>query len=654
MRIQISLPCAFLAAILTIPSSGWAQSTFGANLIVNPGAEAGPGSGSSTIVSSIPGWTSNGANVITYASGYGITTGDIAPVGAGKNYFSNGSTASSVTQTISLAGAATSAIDAGTASFDASGYFGGYSSYDDAAAMTVTFLNGSGNSLSSITIGGLKSADRAGTGMYLRRQIGAVPVGTRSAKVTLNFTITSSSQNNAGADNLSLILNSQATLPTVFGSNLVVDGDAESAVQSLSNHDFATDMPAWVRTPAFTTDVYGASGADIDLTSPAPPDQGKLYFYGGSSNAASTGYQDIDLSQGASAIDAGTVKYALSAWLGGYSTQGDNMTLTAKFMNWSGTVLSTVTLGPVLSSERGGITELIKKSTSGNVPSGTRLVHIQMDSARTEGSDDDGMADSLSLILTNTSPVPTISAGGVVQALAFGGSKTITPGTWIEIYGQNLAPDARSWAGGDFSGSTAPTTLDGVKVTIGGQPAYVAYISSGQVNVQVPSGVGSGTQQIVLSTAAGTSAPYPITVAATQPAVLAPGTFTVSGKQYAAALFSNGTTFALPPGTLPGVDSKYAKPGDTLILYGIGFGPTSPNINAGQVVSAANSLAMPLQVTFGGTAATLTYQGLAPSFVGLYQFNIVVPNVANNDFVPLGISLAGTPISQTVYTAVHN
>jgi uncharacterized protein (TIGR03437 family) len=72
-----------------------------------------------------------------------------------------------------------------------------------------------------------------------------------------------------------------------------------------------------------------------------------------------------------------------------------------------------------------------------------------------------------------------------------------------------------------------------------------------------------------------------------------------------------------PAAALPGVDSKYAKPGDTLILYGIGFGPTTPNINAGQVVSGSNSLAMPLPVTFGGTPATLTYRGLTPNLLGL-------------------------------------
>jgi uncharacterized protein (TIGR03437 family) len=645
---------AFLFLSLLGPSTGMAQSVFGTNLIVNPGAEAGTGSGSAILVSSIPGWTSKGANVITYASGYGVQTGDIVPIGAGKNYFSNGSTSSSLTQSISLPGA-TSAIDAGTASFDASGYFGGYTDHDDSAAMTVAFLNGSGTSLSSVTIGGLKGADRNGTGMYLRRQIGAVPTGTRSVSVTMNFIIVSaSSQNNAAADNLSLVINSQATLPTIFGSNLIVNGNGESALQSLTNNDFAVDIPAWVRTPFFTTDGYGASGADMALDSPAPPDKGKLYFYGGNSNPLSTGYQDIDLSQGAFAIDNGTVTFALSGWLGGYSSQDDNLTATVKFMNWSGALLSSAKLGPVLSAERSGITAMVAKSGVGNVPAGTRIARIQLDMVRTEGSDNDGLGDSFSLILTNTAPVPTISSGGVAQAAAFGGSKTIAPGTWIEIYGQNLAPDARTWAGGDFAGNNAPTKLDGVTVTIGGQSAYVSYISAGQVNVQVPSGVGNGSQSIVVTTALGASAPYPINLASTQPAVLAPGSFTIGGKQYAAALFADGTTFALPPATLPGIQSKYAKPGDTIILYGIGFGPTTPNINAGQVVTATNSLASSLQVSFGTTPATLTYQGLAPSFVGLYQFNIVVPAVANNDFVPLNISLGGTPISQTVYTAVHN
>jgi uncharacterized protein (TIGR03437 family) len=57
---------------------------------------------------------------------------------------------------------------------------------------------------------------------------------------------------------------------------------------------------------------------------------------------------------------------------------------------------------------------------------------------------------------------------------------------------------------------------------------------------------------------------------------------------------------------------------------------------------------------FGGSSATLSYSGLAPSFVGLYQFNVVVPSVANNDLVPLSFKLNGASGSQTLFIAVHN
>ena len=62
---------------------------------------------------------------------------------------------------------------------------------------------------------------------------------------------------------------------------------------------------------------------------------------------------------------------------------------------------------------------------------------------------------------------------------------------------------------------------------------------------------------------------------------------------------------------------------------------------------------MPLQILFGQTPAQAAYFGLAPSFVGLYQFNVVVPAVADNDLVPLTFNLGGVPGTQKLYTAVH-
>ncbi len=71
---------------------------------------------------------------------------------------------------------------------------------------------------------------------------------------------------------------------------------------------------------------------------------------------------------------------------------------------------------------------------------------------------------------------PSIGAGGVISAGAFGAFTSVAPGSWIEIYGSNLAADSRSWAGSDFNGVNAATSLDGTKVTVGGQPAFIDYI----------------------------------------------------------------------------------------------------------------------------------------------------------------------------------
>ena len=96
---------------------------------------------------------------------------------------------------------------------------------------------------------------------------------------------------------------------------------------------------------------------------------------------------------------------------------------------------------------------------------------------------------------------PAITPGGVVSASGFGGFSSVAPGSWIEVYGSNLATDTRGWAGSDFGGINAPTSLDGTFVTIGGQSAFVDYISPGQVNVLIPSDAPSGVQPIALSVA---------------------------------------------------------------------------------------------------------------------------------------------------------
>jgi uncharacterized protein (TIGR03437 family) len=249
---------------------------------------------------------------------------------------------------------------------------------------------------------------------------------------------------------------------------------------------------------------------------------------------------------------------------------------------------------------------------------------------------------------------PSVSSGGVISAAGFGAFPAIAPSSWIEIYGTGFGTTSRSWAGTDFIGVNAPTGLDSTSVRIGGQPAFVAYVSPGQINAQVPSNVPTGSQALTVTTPVGTSPSLNVLVNAAQPGFNAPGGFKVGGRQYAAALFPDNRTFAMPVNAVAGVPSRPARAGETLTLYGVGFGPVTPAIPAGQIVGGTNALTLPLVVSIGGARATVTYAGLAPGAVGLYQTNIVVPVVAAGDAIPLTFTLGGTPGSQSLFLAVGN
>jgi uncharacterized protein (TIGR03437 family) len=145
---------------------------------------------------------------------------------------------------------------------------------------------------------------------------------------------------------------------------------------------------------------------------------------------------------------------------------------------------------------------------------------------------------------------------------------------------------------------------------------------------------------------------YSVTVNSAEPGFLAPPSFKIDGIQYPVAIFTDGA-YALPTGAISGVTSRPAKPGDILTLYGVGFGPVTPTIPAGQVVQQLNMLSLPFEISIGGVPATPAYDGLAPNYTGLYQFDVTVPSAASGN-AALTFTLGGTPGTQTLYIAVGN
>ncbi len=301
-----------------------------------------------------------------------------------------------------------------------------------------------------------------------------------------------------------------------------------------------------------------------------------------------------------------------------------------------------VTNGPSVSFNTGGSIFYVQGSTS---CTGTVTVCSVGQVGQTAGA-------TISGPVTGTlDPTPVIQTA--ISAGSYGGFASIAPGTWIEIYGKLLATTTKTWGQSDFQGNNAPKALGGTTVTIGGQSAFVDYVSPTQVNVQVPSALPTGSQPLVVTTIGGASLPFAANVNTNEPGLLAPAQFKVNGTQYAVALFSDGF-YVLPPNFASGVASRRAVPGDTIILYGIGFGTVTPDNPAGVIAQGQTELTNKFNVSLGGADAHVAYAGLTPGFVGLYQFNVVVPNIPASDTTPLTFTLNGTSGTQTLALYIGN
>jgi hypothetical protein len=179
------------------------------------------------------------------------------------------------------------------------------------------------------------------------------------------------------------------------GRNLIANPGAEAGKGA--NGDSVVKVPDWKVTGDFTAELY-TSGEDLSPTSAGPGNRGKNYFYGGPYATQSTGSQVIKV--GTRGISSGKVTYVLSAWLGGYSGQGDYTTLTATFETSAGKALSKVTIGPVTAAQRHDTSELLERQSTGVVPTSTVNIKIEMVMVKLVGGDDDGLADNLSLVFS--------------------------------------------------------------------------------------------------------------------------------------------------------------------------------------------------------------------------------------------------------------
>jgi uncharacterized protein (TIGR03437 family) len=247
-------------------------------------------------------------------------------------------------------------------------------------------------------------------------------------------------------------------------------------------------------------------------------------------------------------------------------------------------------------------------------------------------------------------PVPAIRTVNPVLT-SFMGNAGFSSNTYLEIYGANFSTSARLWAGSDFNGSNAPTSLDGVSVTVNGKLAFVYYISPGQININVPDDTATGPVLVQVKTPLGTSNAITATRARLSPTLQTVPQFLLGGKQYVVALTPDFSAYIGRPGMIQGVQFVAAKPGDTVAIYALGCGPTSPPTQAGVVAAQPSSLTLAYQLKIGGVPAVVTFAGVVGGSIGLYQFNAIIPSVAAGD-QSIELTIDGIANSQNLMIVV--
>jgi uncharacterized protein (TIGR03118 family) len=208
---------------------------------------------------------------------------------------------------------------------------------------------------------------------------------------------------------------------------------------------------------------------------------------------------------------------------------------------------------------------------------------------------------------------PELSASDVTNAASF--QPAIAPNTFIAVRGSNLSSTTRTWRESDFVNGALPTQLDGVSVTVGGKPAYIYYISPTQLNILTPVDSTPGPVQVQTTNSGLASGSASVSLQAAAPA------FFLFANKYVAATHADyslvGATTLFPNASTP------AKPGETIVMYGNGFGPTTPPAPEGQLVTSSLPLATVPTILIGNTPAEVTFAGLVGA--GLYQINVVIP-----------------------------
>jgi len=215
---------------------------------------------------------------------------------------------------------------------------------------------------------------------------------------------------------------------------------------------------------------------------------------------------------------------------------------------------------------------------------------------------------TLTVTVTPLVPLPTITAA--INGASF--SPPCTAGSFCSLFVTGL-----SVVTAQNGPLPLPTMLSGTQVLVNGTPAPLTYVSSSQINFQVPWDAAIGTAvtfQVI--------GPQGSSPAVIMPLFVAPGLFQSNGYVIAQRSDSSAVVGQL---------GSPVTGGDVIVVYATGLGPVNCPVVTGQGNQAACNTTQTPVVMFNNQQAEVLYSGLTPGFPGLYQINLVVPGQPPQD-----------------------
>jgi uncharacterized protein (TIGR03437 family) len=232
------------------------------------------------------------------------------------------------------------------------------------------------------------------------------------------------------------------------------------------------------------------------------------------------------------------------------------------------------------------------------------------------------VSDTENDVIRRLTPVtPAISAGGVVNAASF--TDHVSPGALATIFGSNFIGSGESAS----ASLPLPASLGGVSVKVNGQAAPLLYLSTDQINFQIPWETATGSATVTVSSSGKQTAAVKVPVVPAAPGLFFQGSHAIV-QNFDYSLNSS---------------SNPAQDGALIIAYLTGAGAVSPPVADGApaLSSPTSNVTATVTATIDAQTAEVKFAGLAPNFVGLWQVDVIVPAGLKTGEYPLVISVGG-------------